>query len=40
MANYEAKFDELSRYFLHYNGVDVEGSKCVKFENGLHLKIK
>lgn len=40
VADYVAKFEELSRYCLHYNGVDVEGSKCVKFKNVLHLKIK
>lgn len=40
MADYPAKFNELSRYCPHYNGVDVEGSKCVKFGNGLRLVIK
>ena len=35
-----AKFEELSRFCPHYNGVEAEGSKCVKLESGLHLEIK
>jgi len=35
MAKYAAKFEELVRYFLHYQGRDGESSKCVKFLNGL-----
>ncbi|XP_050915506.1 uncharacterized protein LOC127130564 [Lathyrus oleraceus] len=34
------KFEELSRFCLHYNGADPEGSKCVKFKSGLHPEIK
>ncbi|XP_050918867.1 uncharacterized protein LOC127136333 [Lathyrus oleraceus] len=37
---YVAKFEELLRFCTHYNGVSVEGSKCLKFESGLHPKIK
>lgn len=37
---YAAKFEELMKFFPHYNGTGVEGSKCIKFENGLRPKIK
>ncbi|XP_050919188.1 uncharacterized protein LOC127136699 [Lathyrus oleraceus] len=40
LADYASKFEELSRFFPHYNGVEAEMSKCIKFENGLHLEIK
>lgn len=40
MADYATKFEELYRFCPHYNGVDVEGSKCVKFKSGLHPEIK
>ncbi|XP_058742151.1 uncharacterized protein LOC131614605 [Vicia villosa] len=40
MADYAAKLEELSKFRPHYNGVDAEGSKCVKFENGMHPEIK
>lgn len=40
MDDYEAKFEYLSRFYPHYNGVDAEGSKCMKFESGLDLEIK
>lgn len=28
------------KFCLHYDSVAAEGSKCVKFERGLHLEIK
>lgn len=31
VVDYASKFVELSKLYPHYNGVDVEGSKCVKF---------
>lgn len=34
------KFEDLCRFCHHYNGVDFEGSKCVKFESGIHPEIK
>ncbi|XP_050878573.1 uncharacterized protein LOC127082382 [Lathyrus oleraceus] len=40
VIDYASKFEELPKYCLHYNGVNVEGSKSVKFENALHQKIK
>lgn len=40
VAEYVAKFEELDRYCPHYNGVEAEGSMCVKFENDLRSKIK
>jgi len=40
MAKYETKFEELVRYFPHYQGRDGESSKCVKFLNGLRPEVK
>ena len=40
MAKYAAKFEELMRYFPHYQGKDGESSKCVKFLNGLRPELK
>lgn len=40
VADYAAKFEELIRFFPHYNGADAEESKCIKFESGFRLKIK
>ncbi|PNX86275.1 cellular nucleic acid-binding protein [Trifolium pratense] len=40
VADYAAKFEELSRFCPHYNDVGAEGSKCFKFESGLQPKIK
>ncbi|RDX85802.1 Retrovirus-related Pol polyprotein from transposon 17.6, partial [Mucuna pruriens] len=40
VADYSTKFEELSRYFLHYQNKDKEYSKCMKFINGLRLTIK
>lgn len=31
VADYAAKFEELSRFFPYYNGMEAEGSKCIKF---------
>lgn len=39
-VDYVMKFKELYRFYLHYNGVGTEGSKCMKFESGLHHEIK
>ena len=40
IAEYAAKFEELVRYFPHYQGRDGESSKCVKFLNDLRLEVK
>jgi hypothetical protein len=40
VAEYAAKFEELSRFCPYINAADVEVSKCLKFENGLRLEIK
>ncbi|XP_045802491.1 zinc finger CCHC domain-containing protein 9-like [Trifolium pratense] len=40
VAEYAAKFEDLIRYCPHYNNVENERSKCVKFENGLQPEIK
>lgn len=40
VAEYAAKFKELVKFFPHYNGATVEGSKCIKFESDLRLEIK
>lgn len=40
VADYVAKFEELSRFCPHYNAVGAEVSKCVKFERGLQPDIK
>lgn len=40
MVGYATKFEELSRFFPHYNGVEYEGLKCVNFESGLYFEIK
>ncbi|XP_006586470.1 uncharacterized protein [Glycine max] len=40
VAKYAAKFEELVRYFPHYQGRDGESSKCVKFLNGLRPEVK
>lgn len=39
IAYYTAMFEGLSRYYSHYIGVNYEGSKCLKFENGMCLEI-
>ncbi|XP_050885094.1 uncharacterized protein LOC127088221 [Lathyrus oleraceus] len=40
VADYVAKFEELSRFCSYYNGVGAKGSKCIKFKSGLRLEIK
>ncbi|XP_050909666.1 uncharacterized protein LOC127123498 [Lathyrus oleraceus] len=40
VVDYAAKFEELSRFFPHYNEVESEGFKCIKFESGLRPEIK
>ncbi|RDX80953.1 putative enzymatic polyprotein, partial [Mucuna pruriens] len=40
VIDYSTKFKELLRYFSHYQDEDGEHLKCVKFINGLRLKIK
>lgn len=40
MADYATKFEELSRFYPHYNGMETKGSKCVKFKSGVRPKIK
>lgn len=40
VADYAAKFEEFVRFCPYFNGVEDEGSKCVKFESGLHPEIK
>lgn len=40
VADYAVKFEELSRFCPHYNGVKAAMSKCIKFENELRLEIK
>ncbi|XP_050896680.1 uncharacterized protein LOC127103468 [Lathyrus oleraceus] len=40
VVEYTAKFEELVKLYPHYNGTVVEGSKCIKFENGLRPEIK
>ncbi|RDY13359.1 hypothetical protein CR513_01737, partial [Mucuna pruriens] len=40
VVNYSSKFEELSRYSPHYQNEDGERSKCMKFINNLHPKIK
>ncbi|XP_050896791.1 uncharacterized protein LOC127103587 [Lathyrus oleraceus] len=40
VTEYDARFEELVKFCQHYNGVVVEGSKCIKFESGLRPKIK
>jgi len=40
VAEYATKFEELVRYFPHYQGRDGESSKCVTFLNGLRPEVK
>ena len=40
MAEYAARFQELIKYCPHYNTVNAERSKCLKFVNGLRPDIK
>lgn len=40
VAEYVAKFEKMLKFCPHYNGATIEGSKCIKFENGLCPEIK
>ncbi|XP_050890061.1 uncharacterized protein LOC127095408 [Lathyrus oleraceus] len=40
VVDYAAKFEDFSRFRPHYNMVEAEVSKCIKFDNGLRLEIK
>ncbi|MCI46501.1 gag polyprotein-related, partial [Trifolium medium] len=40
VADYAAKFESLCHFSPHYNTVEAEYDKCVKFESGLRLDIK
>lgn len=40
VVDYATRFKELSRLCPHYNGVEVDGSKCVELKSGLRLEIK
>ncbi|MCH93645.1 cellular nucleic acid-binding protein, partial [Trifolium medium] len=40
VAEYAARFEELSRFCPHFNTIEAEYDKCVKFESGLRLDIK
>jgi hypothetical protein len=40
VAEYAAKFEDLCRFSPHYNTVEAEIDKCVKFESGLRPDIK
>ena len=40
VADYAARFQELIKYFSHYNTANAERSKCLKFVNGLRPDIK
>ncbi|MCI43941.1 cellular nucleic acid-binding protein, partial [Trifolium medium] len=37
---YAAKFEKLCRFAPHYNTLEEEEDKCVKFENGLKPDVK
>src|ERR1051325_8089341 len=40
MAEYAARFQELIKYYPHYNTMNAERSKCMKFVNVLRPDIK
>ncbi|XP_050889353.1 uncharacterized protein LOC127094576 [Lathyrus oleraceus] len=40
VVEYAAKFEELIKFCPHYNTINVERSKCLKFVNGLRPDIK
>ncbi|MCI63220.1 hypothetical protein A2U01_0084477, partial [Trifolium medium] len=40
VSDYAAKFEDLCHFALHYNTLEAEEEKCVKFENGLRPEIK
>lgn len=38
MVDYATNFEEILRFFPHYNGVEAKGSKCVKFRMAYVLR--
>ncbi|MCI43068.1 gag polyprotein-related, partial [Trifolium medium] len=40
VSEYAAKFEDLCRFVPHYNTMEAEEDKCVKFEHGLRPDIK
>ncbi|MCI95469.1 GRAS family transcription factor, partial [Trifolium medium] len=40
VSEYAAKFKDLCRFAPHYNTLEAEEDKCVKFENGPRPNIK
>lgn len=40
VVKYVVKFEELLKFYPHYNSADVDGSKCIKFKSGLRPEIK
>ncbi|MCI45092.1 hypothetical protein A2U01_0066331, partial [Trifolium medium] len=40
VPEYAAKFEDICRFALHYNTLEAEEDKCVKFENELRPDIK
>ncbi|MCI69583.1 hypothetical protein A2U01_0090846, partial [Trifolium medium] len=40
VSEYAAKFEDLCRFASHYNTMEAEEDKYVKFENGLRPEIK
>ncbi|XP_058759178.1 uncharacterized protein LOC131632450 [Vicia villosa] len=40
VGEYVARFQELIKYYPHYNTTNDDKSKCLKFVNGLRPKIK
>lgn len=40
VVEYATKFEKVVKFFPHYNGAVVEGSKWIKFENRMRPKIK
>ncbi|MCI59269.1 gag polyprotein-related, partial [Trifolium medium] len=40
VTEYAVKFESLCAFIPHYNTLEAENDKCVKFESGLHPDIK
>ncbi|MCI77642.1 GRAS family transcription factor, partial [Trifolium medium] len=40
VSEYAARFEDLCRFAPHYNTMEAEEDKCVKFKNGLRPDIK
>ncbi|KAK2427684.1 putative mitochondrial protein [Trifolium repens] len=40
VAEYATKFEDLCHFCPHYNTIEAEGDKCVKFESGLRPDLK